>query len=337
MITAKELAKLLGLSEAAVSMALNGKPGVSEKTRERVVQAARRHGYDFSRIREKSYDRTHLNGTVCFVLFLKHGAVVADTPFFSQLAQGIETQCRSFGYNLAVRYVYGGETAESDFSAIGREGYGGAIVLGTEMDEHDFTFLEQLTLPLVLLDSYSERAACDCVLINNRQGAFAATNYLISKYKAQAGYLHSAYPIHNFSERADGFYKAIREHGMSPSRCVRHELTPAVEGAYADMKSIFESGEKLARCYFADNDLIAAGAMRAISEAGYKLPQDVAVVGFDNMPLCTYTSPSLTTVGVPKQFMGKIAAERIFARMNAPDAETTTTEINTKLIRRGSA
>lgn len=336
MITAKELAKILGLSEAAVSMALNGKAGVSEKTRERVVSEARRQGYDFSRIREKSYDMKHLNGTVCFVLFQKHGAVVADTPFFSQLTQGIENACRGYGYNLAVRYV-DGERADEDFREIARAGYGGAVVLGTEMDGHDFTFLETLSLPLVLLDSYSERAACDCVLINNRQGAFNAASYLISKYKSQAGYLHSGYPIHNFSERADGFYKAIREHGMSPSRCVRHELTPSLEGAYADMKNILSSGEKLARCYFADNDLIAAGAMRALSEAGHKIPQDVAVFGFDDMPLCTYTTPSLSTVGVPKQFMGKIAAERILARMNAPEADTTTTEVNTKLIRRGSA
>lgn len=337
MITAKELAKLLGLSEAAVSMALNGKAGVSRETRERVVAAARRHGYDFSRIREKSFDQKHLNGTVCFVLFFKHGAVVADTPFFSQLTQGIETECRSFGYNLAVRYFYEGENATEEFTAINAQGYGGAIVLGTEMGEHEFDYLGQLRLPFVLLDTYSDRTACDCVLINNRQGAFSATSYLITKYKSQAGYLHSAYPIHNFSERADGFYKAIREHGMSSSQCIRHALTPSMEGAYADMRSILMSKEPLARCYFADNDLIAAGAMRALTEAGLRIPQDVAIIGFDDMPLCAYTSPSLSTVGVPKQFMGKIAAQRILARMNAPEANTTTTEINTSLIKRGSA
>ena len=92
MITAKELAKQLNLSEAAVSMALNGKVGVSEKTRARVLAAAEEQGYDFSRIKERQFEREHPEGNILFLIFKKHGAVVADTPFFSELTQGIEAE-----------------------------------------------------------------------------------------------------------------------------------------------------------------------------------------------------------------------------------------------------
>ena len=182
-----------------------------------------------------------------------------------------------------------------------------------------------------------QQPVCGDIVINNAQGAYFATKRLLSAYQVQAGYLRSAYPINNFSERADGFYKAIRENGMSSSRSVVHRLTPSMEGAYADMCEIIARGEELARCYFADNDLIAAGAMRAFSEHGKRIPEDVAIIGFDDMPLCAYTVPTLSTIHVPKQFMGTIAAQQLIRRISAPDSPFVKLEIGTSLIRRGSA
>ena len=335
-MTAKELAKLLNLSEAAVSMALNGRAGVSENTRARVLAAAKEHGYDFSRLKEKQFEREHTEGNILLLIYKKHGAVVADTPFFSELTQGIEAETRKSGYRLVVRYLYE-EDSRAQFEAAAREGASGAIVLGTEMDEGDLALLSLLPFPFVLLDSYFEGAPYDSVLINNVQGAYLATSYLISKYRCEAGYLASAYPINNFSERADGFYKAIRKNGLSPSRAVVHRLTPSAEGAYADMLALLDRGEQLARCYFADNDLIAAGAMRALSERGKRIPQDVAVIGFDDMPLCGYTSPRLSTVRVPKQAMGRAAAARLLEKIEDERLAPVKIEMGTTLIRRGSA
>ena len=101
-----------------------------------------------------------------------------------------------------------------------------------------------------------------------------------------------------FEERADGFYKAIRKNGMSTSRSIVHQLTPSIDGAYSDMKELLKNNVELSTCYFADNDLIAAGALRALTEAGYRIPHDISIIGFDDMPLCTYTIPALTTIHV---------------------------------------
>ncbi len=100
-------------------------------------------------------------------------------------------------------------------------------------------------------------------MINNIQGAYQAVSYLIRKYRKQPGYLRSSYPINNFQERADGFYKAVRASGMSASKSLVHRLTPSMDGAYSDMLSLLDAGEEPARCYFADNDLIACGALKA--------------------------------------------------------------------------
>lgn len=336
-ITAKELAGLLGLSEAAVSMALHNKPGVSSVTRRKVMDTAREHGYDFSRIREEE-PLSVSNGLIYFLIYRKHGAVVTDTPFFSQLSEGIDAGCKKSHFHLNVYYLYEDQGIDAQLENIIRIGCRGIILLGTEMKEEDFAPFRHLSIPLVMLDNYIEAIDTDCVLINNIQGACHAVNYLISRVKSQPGYLRSSYPINNFSERADGFYKALRQNGMSTSSAIVHLLAPSMEGAYADMLSLLEHGEKPARCYFADNDLIAAGAMRAFREKGWRIPEDISIIGFDNMPLSSYIEPALTTVHVPKQYMGEMAVLRLAHDIEEKSEKKSCVkiEISTTLIRRGT-
>lgn len=271
-VTAKEIARELNISAAAVSMALNNKPGVSTATRKKIIEYAKERGYDFSRIEEKNPAKSEILGTIAFILFRKHGAVVSDTPFFSQLSEGIDQGCKEFGYHLNIHYLYEGEDVAALLDTITRIGCKGIILLGTEMQPQDFAPFTGTTLPLVLLDACFDRLSVNCVMINNVQGACQAASYLINKCKTQPGYLRSSYAICNFDQRADGFYKAIREHGMATSKSQVHLLTPSTEGAYSDMLELLNQGEEPARCYFADNDLIACGAIRALTEKGYRIP-----------------------------------------------------------------
>ncbi|MCI5484660.1 MAG: LacI family DNA-binding transcriptional regulator [Clostridiales bacterium] len=331
-ITAKELAEKLGLSAAAVSMALNNKPGVSESTRDRVLKAAREYDFDFGRqrIREEA-DK----GSIALLMYRRHGAVVGDTLFFSALSEGISNACRAAGYRMNLQYLHE-ENLRVELRNLLSSDTKGILLVGTEMRGGDFAPFVSLPLPLVVLDSYFEGIPRDCVLINNVQGAFTATNYLIAKRGKQPGYLRSSYPINNFDERADGFYKAIRYNGMSTSASIVHRLAPSVEGAYADMKVLLAQSEPLASCYFADNDLIAAGAMRAFKEAGYRIPEDIGIVGFDNSAACEMLDPPLTTIHVPKQALGQIAVERLTAIMARKPSANIKIEIETTLIKRKS-
>lgn len=332
-ITAKELAKILRISEASVSMALNNKTGVSTATRQRILQIAREQGYDFSRLKEAREPRVE-RGTVSFVLYKKHGAVVTDTPFFSQLTEGIEQACRQARYSLNINYLYAGDSLSCQLSRLSY--CNGMILLATEMSPEDLTPFENLGISLIVLDTYFQSLSLDSISINNCQGAYQAAVFLIQKTRKQPGYLHSAYSIGNFQERERGFYKAIRENGMSPSKSQVLSLTPSMEGAYQDMLELLKSGEELSGCYFADNDLIAAGAMKAMKEFGYEIPRDVSVIGFDNMPFCTYLEPALSTVHVPKQYMGQMAVSRLIQIMTAPENHPVNIAISTKIINRKS-
>ena len=331
-ISAKELAKQLGLSAATISIALNDKPGVSEVTRKRVLEAAKAQGFDFGRVRRRSA----LRGCFAFVIYKKHGAVVSETSFFSELTDGISLACREYGFGLEIHYLLSSKHLSEDLSVLAAQNLDGILVLATEIHAADVNMLAQCPVPIVILDTYFEGVSQNYVLINNLQGAYIAANYLIAKRKCQPGYLRSSYAIGNFAERADGFYKAIRENGMSASKSIVHLLAPSVEGAYADMLSLLRSGESVAPCYFADNDLIAVGAMRAFRACGYRIPEDVGFVGFDNTSLCELIEPPLTTINVPRQAMARVAVERLISLATSGVKECTKTMIMTTLVKRAS-
>ena len=331
-ITAKELAKILNISEAAVSMALNNKPGVSTERKREILAAAEKYGYDFTRVNRKH----NLAGSVYFVIYKKHGTVVTDTPFFSELSGGVENACRERGLKLRTRYIYEDEDTPKEIEALRYSDCIGMILLGTEMTREDFNAFSDLPYPLVLLDASFQNISRDTVMIDNVQAAYLATSYLITHIRTQPGYLRSSYSIANFEERADGFYKAIRESGMSSGKSPVHRLTPSIEGAYEDMKALLSEGQVPARGYFADNDLIAVGAMRALLNAGYRIPQDVAIIGFDNMPIGNYTSPTLTTVNVPKAYMGETAVKRLMELLTAKNFVPVRIMVSVTLVKRNS-
>lgn len=331
-ITAKQLAKTLGLSAAAVSIALNGKPGISTETRKRVLEAAEKYSYDFTRISEKK----RITGIVYFCIYKKHGAVVVDSPFFSQVSEGIAEGCKKANYRLKIIYLYEDAQLEREIEDIQFSDCIGMILLGTEMTSEDYQHFSRLPFPVILLDNSMEGVACDCVLMDNALGAFQAASYLIKHTGQQPGYLHSFYPISNFNEREEGFYKAIHTHGLSSSGSIVHHLPPSVDGACADMRNLLKQGTPVAAAYFADNDWIAIGAMKALQKAGYRIPDDISVIGFDDVPFCTMMEPSLTTIHVAKQSLGQIAVSRLTTRLEHPNTPLAKIRVGTELIIRRS-
>ena len=253
-ITAKELAQRLHLSAATVSMVLNRKPGISDETRDLVLSEAKRCGYDFSKI------KTPPPGTVYLVVYKKHGEVVGDTPFFFQVIEGIETTCRDAGYRLQLFYFNEVAPAAEQIELINNSGCSGVILLGTEMFLEDYRPFQSLHVPLVVLDSYYDELPFTTVLINNARGAFLATDYLVSEGHRNIGYLQSARAISNFEERADGFFRALRQNEIKKNMSYVFRVTPVQGVAYREFSRILDTHPALPTGFFADNDIIAAGA-----------------------------------------------------------------------------
>lgn len=331
-ISAKELAQKLNVSTATISMVLNHKSGISPATREKVLSGAREYGFDLS----KYYTFTEVPRSICFLIYKKSGQVVTDTPFFSELTEGISTTCKGNNINLSIDYIYGINPIAPQLKSISEKGYDCLLLLATEMEIQDFDSFLDLNCPLMVLDCYYDELQLDAVLINNLQGAYLATCHLAQQGISEIGYLKSSVRIANFKERADGYYKALRHHSIKENSNYVLELSPSMEGAYLDMKKLIAQNIPLAKAYFADNDLIASGAMRAFQEAGIQVPEDISLIGFDDIPICSFLSPPLSTMHVPKHNLGVLAITQLINKLNNPDRTPIKIELSPTLTVRKS-
>ncbi len=329
-ISAKELAQRIHVSPATISMVFNNKPGISETTRKLVLEAAKK--YDYIPPKASGAEKR----TIQLVIYQKHAMVVSDTPFFSQVIEGITQGCSEQNCIVNINYLTESSDIQPQIKNINSMSGGGMILLGTEMNREDFDIFRGLGIPVVVLDCYYDELDYDCIVINNSQGAYCATDYLAKMGHKKIGYLHSAVSISNFEERAAGYQKALKAHALPDLQGYVLQIASTSAQGYQDMVRILEQKPELADAYFADNDIIAAAAMKAFQEYGYKVPEDISIVGFDDMPLCDIMNPPLSTMRVDKKQLGRSAVECLLSRMNGAKHGKLKIALQTALVCRES-
>lgn len=329
-ITMQDIAKVARVSPGTVSNALNGRKGVGEEVKEKILKIAEKMGYARSSREESRVIR--------FIIFKKHGFVVSDTPFFSGLIEGIERECRSEGFEVVVSHIIHNEHDYNDIKEIIKEKQiAGILLLATEMDKGDLDLFGEFRVPVVIIDNYFDDMDLDYVLINNIKGAHQAVNFLVANGHKEIGCLSSSKITKNFSYRSKGFRASLEEANLKINDKYDVTLEPTLEGAYRDMKQILKNNKiKLPTAYFAFNDIIGFGAMRAIQESGIRVPEEVSIIGFDDMPFCEISSPRLTTIRVNDQCIAKIAVKRLIQKIVDCDEIEFKIEINTELVERES-
>lgn len=333
-ITAKQIAQQLGVSASTVSLALRGKPGVSDSVRQKILDTAASLGME-------SCSGAHLKQMhfIQLVIFKAHGEILSDTPFFEQLTQGVADEAQAQGYRLSISYLYGGQDLNEQLESINSCTCDGIILLATEMRYADIERLKVIQHPIVVLDNFFPTSQYDCVSIDNISGASKAVKYLISMGHTRLGYLHSNVDIRNFQERHNGYLSGCR---FLPERDARDAAKRIVtvgvttEGAMKEMQKYLADDPCLPTAFFADNDRIALGCCQALQSYGYRIPEDVSIIGFDNSSLCTTLQPQLTSMNVQKQRMGALAVFRLISLINHPVPETVHISVLPQVVARGS-
>lgn len=341
-ITAKELAQKLGISPAAVSLAINGKPGVSEQTRQRVLEAAMQLGY----AKGSSAESFHTGKTVCFIRYGSTVVNVAEhTSFSSFILQGVEARATELGYNTQVRYLNAGDIYNRQVMSFIRQA-AGVIFLGTDLTEQQLPEMEQFLAlldgcPVVIADSLVMAGRVDSVGNDGFGGARSAVRHLIEKGCKTVGYVKSKQRIPNLNDRERGVTAALQEAGL-PS-AVQIPVDISAEGAVADFQSWLDRGQPLPDGLFVDNDILAASVLRALKHRNYRIPEDVSVIGFDDIPMCEMLEPPLSTVRLAKQELGTVAMDHLHYRIlsgrvphRSSDTHMITTQLSTALVPRAS-
>lgn len=303
-MTIRELAKLAGVSPATVSIVLNGRKGVGQETRDRILAIAQEHSYELPHKGEAPK-------RVIFVKHRKHGMLVEENQgFISAIMDEVESQCAELGHSLSIVQSY--DNLEEVLKNIDYAAYCGVIVLATEIDPSAFHQLDLIPIPYVVVDNSMRNFPCSSVGISNSENVRFAMEHCAGLGHYDIAHFRSSIPICNFVERNEAFRRSARELGIRFDKKNEFYLEPTLMGAYEDMKKYLKANMKLPRCAFADNDTIAIGAMKALKECGYWVPDDISVIGFDDITFAAIHTPALTTVRVEKKKLGKLAVWLLF-------------------------
>lgn len=329
-MTIREIASLAGVSPAAVSLVINNKKGVSEETRRRVLGVISEQGYvaPIQRRRTKKF-------RLVIVKFLTYGMMIEENQgFIASIIDKIESECRRFAFDL-VMCNCDARTAKATFRELMVNAPDGLILVGTELSGSDYELLNLLTVPMVVLDNSMLYDDVDSIVMANASISAAATRYLYELGHRQIGYFKFSLPVRNCDERYEGYLQELERLGLEPPEPVL--LTPTLNGAYEDMKALLTSGAYTpGGAVVSDNDTVAIGAIKAIREAGFSVPEDMSIIGVDDVPFSAVSVPPLTTMRISRSALGTLAVDMIRKRIKHPDLPSMHMQIMGSLVVRNS-
>lgn len=329
-----DIAQSSGVSLTAVSLALNDKPGVSHETRERVMEAARTLGYQFRSTNVPAPAKAVR--TIGLLVKSSDEDQPIANHFYSYIITGVEAACRQMEIDLLYANLpVDVNNVPVEISPLMEKGdVDGLIIAGASIDEHTSRILDSHSYPVVLVDSYSHLHVYSSVLTDNVHGAYQATDYLIRKGHRHIGFVGGtdlAYP--SFRERRSGYEKALHNANIG-RRYMADCSTNRSEVAAAALELYKQHPEITA--ILGVNDDAAITSMYALLEIGVQVPQQVSVIGFDDIYLAQSVMPSLTTMRIYKQSMGRLAVQLLLNQASQPDAGIVTSLVHPTLVERNS-
>lgn len=335
-ITMKDIAEKVNLSINAVSLVLNNKAGVSDETRALVLKTADEMGYFDNK---PQYLNTYASKNICLVL---EPRFFNDPYFYSKVILGIEEEARKNNYDLIMNFI-DGENLNVPNCLESRKA-AGIIALGPLCDEY-LLKLKGYGLPMILVDNSSFLEPIDSILTDNKLGAYKATRYLINNGFKKIGFFGDLSYSLSVKERFFGFSEAIKDCALygedSDEFIKKFSLTKKLEQYIIkhDVDSILDrikNIHEMPEAFICSNDSAAIQLNNALSLLGYKIPEDVSIIGFDDIMLCSMIVPKLTTVKVNKELMGRKAVQRLLWRMRHKTDPIENTIMSVELVERES-
>lgn len=308
--TIKDVARAAGVSVATVSRVLNGHANVTDETRARIRAVMEElHYVPHGAAQSLVTRRTH---TVGVLLPDMHG------EFFSELIRGIDAAARLQGLHLLLSSSHGNLSDTAAALKVMRGRVDGLLIMSPYATAQ--FYLEHLppALPAVLINAGPHAAARQRVAVDNYDGAVRMTRHLHGLGRQGIAFIAGPVDNHDAAERLRGFRETMQ--ALAP------EVQPLILHGDFGERSGYAAGRHLValaqrpQAVFAANDSMAIGCLYALGEAGVKVPDDVAIAGFDDIPIARFVSPALTTVRVPIADLGTLALERLVQAMEAPAA-----------------
>ncbi|NPV54180.1 MAG: LacI family DNA-binding transcriptional regulator [Firmicutes bacterium] len=312
-ITINDVAKAAGVSKSTVSRVVNNIPVVDMDTKRRVLEVIKELGYSPNDIaRGLATKRT---GTI--------GLIINDitNPFFPELARGVEDVMRAYNRNVFLCNTDGRPEREASYiQLLFQKRVDGIIFASVRIGTTDLSALAKRNMPFVLAGRELSGHDADLVIVDNVLGGYQATRHLLDLGHTRIAFIAGTQGVSASIDREKGYLKAMAEAGLAADQCQIEAGDFKQEGGYAAAKRLLQT-EKVPTAIFAANDLMAIGALEAIFEAGLRVPEDISLVGFDDIPPASLHLVQLTTVAQPKYDIGAIAARLLLEKIESPQAQ----------------
>ena len=332
MATIKDVALHAGVSVTTVSHVVNDTRHVSKGGRERVELAIRELGYVPSAVaRSLKSNTTRTLGML---------TPNSSNPYFAEIVRVVEDRCFAAGYTLILCNTEDESSRQRVYlKVLAERRIDGLIVVSTGDDEALVSQLRGLRMPTVLLDREIDDPGCDLVETAHMDGGLLAVRHLLSLGHRRIACIGGPAHVTAGEQRIAGWRLALAESGVAPDADAllwRGGFTS--QGGYEAMHAILRTDSVARRpsAVFVCNDLMAIGALRAAHECGVRVPDDLSIVGFDDIELSAYTSPPLTTVAQPKDRIGALAVDMLLERVGGRRRETRKVVLQPELRVRAS-
>ena len=312
-ITIKDIADKAGVSTAAVSLAINNKPGVSAETRERVMEVVHELGYEpLSKLTLPENERI-----TRFLKISRHGHTINKNHnyFIDAYVEGISASASVNGTVLEIETYSSEVPLDTIISKINDSPQiTGYLILGTELSENDIRAFMATGKNIVFVDTYLDYIPADFVDMNNTDAVYKLITYFIKCGHSRIGLIKSSVNTRNFQLREKAFYQVMQSVNIDVTEEYIIDVDSTFDSAYGDFKKHLQAKPDLPTVFFAINDIIAMGCMKALQEEGYNIPDDVSIAAFDNLPMAEMLSPQLTTVDVSKREIGQTALDMLLLK-----------------------
>ncbi|HEY9594113.1 MAG TPA: LacI family DNA-binding transcriptional regulator [Spirochaetia bacterium] len=326
------IAKKAGVSTATVSLALNNRRGVSRRTRERILGIAKEVGY------KKRPSRQSVRGTVQFLKVIRHGHTLNQdhNVFIADYIDGITHKAKNVQLRVEFASATAGTPLPELISQMDQQDVAGFLLLGTELSPEDVRAFGSVQRPIVFLDTCYDFLQFDFVDMDNLDSVFLAVSRLARAGHRSIGLVTSPVNVVNFRAREEGFRKSMAYLERPVEERFIYRVDSTFQGAHEDFSAILSSGAELPEALFCCNDIVSLGVARALREAGRRIPDDMSLIGFDNLPASAQSDPPLTTIKVPNQEIGATALLLLKERIENPQKPCSRVLISGELIERQS-
>ena len=306
-ITIKDVAKQAGVSISTVSRAFNNYADISDSTRKNILEIAENLGYS-PNIVAKS-----LSGTKNYRLALLVEDYNESDYIIYEMLMAFKSVVSDYGYETIILSTTSdmqkGQKLEKLFK---EKQLDGALILGLKMTDDYFRQLEGMSYPCVLHDVFIKNPRVGCVGVDNIKGSIVAVEHLLDAGHKKIGFINGHKDALVSYERLDGYYLALSRRGIKIEDDLIISGGFSYEGGKSAVEELIKNHSDITAIYCA-SDLMALGAIEGLKNMGYDIPNDISIVGFDDINLCNFVTPRLTTIRQDREKIGKAAANLILS------------------------